>query len=461
MRRIISILFIFILFGISKAYAVIDPLTVPNNRIGVHILDPEEIIPAAKLVNSSGGDWGYVTIPIRSNDRDREKWTKFFTQARLQHVIPIIRLATYPIGNVWIEPTAFDLVDFANFLEDMPWPTQNRYIILFNEPNHHFEWGGAVDPRSYATLLLDARRIFKSRSADFYLLSAGLDMSAPNSATSQDALEFYRRMTLYQPDWYQAVDGISVHSYPNPAFSSSPYSSTRYGISSYKFEINYLSRLGFTPKPIFMTETGWINQPGNYSIALKQAWNDPQIIAVTPFLLFAGAGDFKRFSLVGTPGYEDLSNLPKISGSPLLSNIAISAPPVAPPGFLDLFKKFFQPRLTVGNATLNVEIADTNLKRSRGLSGRKSLATDAGMLFVFSTKAKSRFWMQGMLFDLDFIWIRNKRVIQLDRYIVHPQPDQNPAIIVPQENVDQVLEVPAGFIDKYGIKIGDKVERGW
>ena len=66
-----------------------------------------------------------------------------------------------------------------------------------------------------------------------------------------------------------------------------------------------------------------------------------------------------------------------------------------------------------------------------------------------------------MLFDLDFIWIRNKRVIQLDRYIVHPQPDQNPAIIVPQENVDQVLEVPAGFIDKYGIKIGDKVERGW
>ena len=160
------------------------------------------------------------------------------------------------------------------------------------------------------------------------------------------------------------------------------------------------------------------------------------------------------------PGYEDLSNLPKISGSPLLSNIAISAPPVAPPGFLDLFKKFFQPRLTVGNATLNVEIADTNLKRSRGLSGRKSLATDAGMLFVFSTKAKSRFWMQGMLFDLDFIWIRNKRVIQLDRYIVHPQPDQNPAIIVPQENVDQVLEVPAGFIDKYGIKIGDKVERG-
>ena len=51
--------------------------SVPNNRVGVHILDPNEINDAAKLINSSGGDWGYVTIPIRSNDRDRDKWLKF------------------------------------------------------------------------------------------------------------------------------------------------------------------------------------------------------------------------------------------------------------------------------------------------------------------------------------------------------------------------------------------------
>ena len=64
-------------YFVTPAQAVFDPLAVPNNRVGVHILDPQEIHQAAKLVNSSGGSWGYVTIPIRSNDRDREKWIRF------------------------------------------------------------------------------------------------------------------------------------------------------------------------------------------------------------------------------------------------------------------------------------------------------------------------------------------------------------------------------------------------
>ncbi len=52
------------------AYAIYDPLSVSNNRFGIHILNPSEVEKAAELVNSSGGDWGYVTIPIRANDRD-------------------------------------------------------------------------------------------------------------------------------------------------------------------------------------------------------------------------------------------------------------------------------------------------------------------------------------------------------------------------------------------------------
>ena len=163
--------------GVVRAY---DPASVPNNRVGVHILDPNEINDAAKLINSSGGDWGYVTIPIRSNDRDRDKWLKFFQNARRLHVIPIIRLATYPNSDVWVEPNSADLIDFANFLNDMPWPTNNRYLILFNEPNHANEWGGNLNPYNYATLLIDAHRIFKDRSSDFFLISAGLDMSSPN-----------------------------------------------------------------------------------------------------------------------------------------------------------------------------------------------------------------------------------------------------------------------------------------
>src|SRR3989344_2674727 len=115
--RIILLLVLTLFIIPNSLFAFYDPLSIPNNKYGVHILEPGEITKAAKLVNSSGGDWGYVTIPIRSDDRDRDKWTKFFESSRLLHLIPLIRLATYPDGGTWVRPTPYDLVDFANFLE--------------------------------------------------------------------------------------------------------------------------------------------------------------------------------------------------------------------------------------------------------------------------------------------------------------------------------------------------------
>ncbi|HVZ67767.1 MAG TPA: hypothetical protein VG917_05940, partial [Patescibacteria group bacterium] len=45
-----------------------DPTSKPNNIFGIHILFPTELDKAAKLVNTNGGDWGYVTIPIQYGD---------------------------------------------------------------------------------------------------------------------------------------------------------------------------------------------------------------------------------------------------------------------------------------------------------------------------------------------------------------------------------------------------------
>ena len=55
--------------SIKPVQALYDPRTVENNKAGVHILDPSEIDSAARLVNSNGGDWGYLTIPIQPTDR--------------------------------------------------------------------------------------------------------------------------------------------------------------------------------------------------------------------------------------------------------------------------------------------------------------------------------------------------------------------------------------------------------
>jgi uncharacterized membrane protein (UPF0127 family) len=473
---LISIISLFLChFSAAPASAIVDPLGVPNNRVGVHILAPEEVGSASKLVNSNGGDWGYVTVPMRSDDRDPAKWVKFFNECKSKHLIPIIRIATYPQGSNWVVPDSYDLVDFANFLNDMPWPTKNRYVILFNEPNHSNEWGGQVDPFEYARLLVNAGRIFKERSPDFFLITAGLDMSVPNSTTSTEALKFYSQMTDLLPDWHNWVDGLSVHAYPNPGFSASVYSASKVGITSYRYELKHLQKMGISTKPIFITETGYIGDSEFYTPAFNQVWTEPQIVAITPFILFAGTGPFEKFSLLNSnhlpkKSYLDILELNKITGSPLLSNItigpAIGSSTDSQPytsTLTDKIKSFwslFRTRshletVQIGKTQIEIETANTESSRQRGLSGRKELPQNQGLLFVFPHEANHSFWMKDMNFALDFIWLRQGKIVELTENVPPPsQMNNQPAIITPKEPVDQVLEVNAGFIKLHNITIG-------
>ena len=132
MKRFLAITILIILGALflcpKPSFAIENPLSSPNNKIGVHILFASEINKAAELVNSNGGDWGYVVIPIQSGDRDLEKWQKFMNDARKLHVIPIIRLATegdYFNTSVWRKPSEEDVLDFANFLNSLEWPVKN------------------------------------------------------------------------------------------------------------------------------------------------------------------------------------------------------------------------------------------------------------------------------------------------------------------------------------------------
>src|SRR5205085_1440385 len=86
---IVIIVFVCYFLYVPSAQATQNPLAVPNNKFGVHILFPDEISDAAKLIDSNGGDYGYVTIPIQSNDRDITKWQNFMDQAKKLHVIPL------------------------------------------------------------------------------------------------------------------------------------------------------------------------------------------------------------------------------------------------------------------------------------------------------------------------------------------------------------------------------------
>lgn len=142
------------------------------------------------------------------------------------------------------------------------------------------------------------------------------------------------------------------------------------------------------------------------------------------------------------------------------------------PGFADVFNKgIFRSsnqtqsklidQLEIGAAKVNVEIADTNEKRAKGLGGRQSLATDSGMLFIFPKVDNYKFWMKGLSFPLDFIWIRDGKVVDLALNVPQPasgQADNALPIIESREPIDRVLEVNAGFVRAMGIQIGDVVK---
>lgn len=117
-------------------------------------------------------------------------------------------------------------------------------------------------------------------------------------------------------------------------------------------------------------------------------------------------------------------------------------------------------QLQIGEVQIRVEVADTDNKRKQGLGGRESIASDSGMLFIFDKTGRYPFWMKGLSFPLDFIWIRAEKIVDMTQSVPPPVSGQNDSslpIYQSKEDIDQLLEVPAGTIQRLNIKVGDTV----
>jgi uncharacterized membrane protein (UPF0127 family) len=81
---------------------------------------------------------------------------------------------------------------------------------------------------------------------------------------------------------------------------------------------------------------------------------------------------------------------------------------------------------------------------------------DEGMLFVFDKEDKYPFWMKGVDFPIDIIWINEKgRVVDAQTALPCSMHCKN---YVPGHPAMYVLEVPAGFAGEHGLKIGSAVD---
>ncbi|MDO8552590.1 MAG: DUF192 domain-containing protein [bacterium] len=112
-------------------------------------------------------------------------------------------------------------------------------------------------------------------------------------------------------------------------------------------------------------------------------------------------------------------------------------------------------KVALAGQDIRVTVVSTSAERAKGLGGRTGLAQGEGMLFVFDTDAKYRFWMKDMFFSIDILWLSRKGEVLDMRQNVSPAT--YPTAFTPSAPARYVLELPAGFAQAYNVKIGDVV----
>lgn len=321
--KIITTVFVVILaFAFSSTVKAEE-----NNKFGIHIIDEHDLKDAAALINSSGGQWGYVTMVIREDQRDQAQWQRVFDEMRRLKLIPIVRIATKMETGYWSAPSEEEANNWAGFLNSLNWPVKSRYVVLFNEPNHAKEWGGKIDPAGFAKMFRLYYQTLKSFSSDFFILPGALDLAADNSSGTMEASAYFQKMHEEDEFIFTLYDGLNSHSYPNPGFSGKATDAGKESIRGYKWELDHLASFGLDPDiPVFITETGWVKEAGdieqNYKYAYENVWNDPQIVAVTPFVLNYLDKPFDDFSWKDPetrefyPQYYSVQSITKPKGNP-------------------------------------------------------------------------------------------------------------------------------------------------
>tara|TARA_B100000686_G_scaffold25726_1_gene24965 strand:- start:1244 stop:1738 length:495 start_codon:yes stop_codon:yes gene_type:complete len=119
--------------------------------------------------------------------------------------------------------------------------------------------------------------------------------------------------------------------------------------------------------------------------------------------------------------------------------------------------------ISVDDNLIQVQIADTEPRRVRGLMFQETLPIDQGMLFVFDQPGTRGMWMLNMQFALDIIWFdEHGKVVSIQSNV---PPCKTPLEVmscdsegVTADGAKYVLEMTYGAIEKYKINENSQME---
>ncbi len=315
-----------------------SPQNPKNNKFGLYIYaeNSKHIKIADELVNTNGGDWGYVLIPYNIRDRDESKWDRVFSDLHKKHLIPLVQLY-----DVQIDTYKEDTTKAAKFLNSFVWPVRERYISVYNEPNDKRFWRDELNPGQYADVLDYTIDAFKQENSSFFMINGALNASLPDNSAQgyMSAEKFIKELNKAEPGIFEKLDGWASHSYPQPNFSGSPSDTGWWSIRAYQEELRVLKEIGVKKDlPVFITETGWAHAEGdthngsyvssqrageNMKQAYEKVWlPDDRVKAVTPFTIYYRPPN-DHFAWVDEElkpyaQYEVIKKMEKTSGTPFI-----------------------------------------------------------------------------------------------------------------------------------------------
>lgn len=117
-----------------------------------------------------------------------------------------------------------------------------------------------------------------------------------------------------------------------------------------------------------------------------------------------------------------------------------------------IFKKR---KIKIAEKILNVEIADTDVRRAFGLMFQEKLGPDEGMLFVFETEEQRSFWMQNTLIPLSIGYFSRAKVLN---EVIDMQPaalgSSRPKTYPSRKKAMYALEMNIGWYERNKIRPG-------
>lgn len=119
-----------------------------------------------------------------------------------------------------------------------------------------------------------------------------------------------------------------------------------------------------------------------------------------------------------------------------------------------------QVKVRVDQSQVTAKVAADQASQAKGLMGAPALPETQGMLFVYQQRVVPSFWMKGVTFPIDIVWVTNDTVTEVTPNVppaAAGTADEALPHYSPSGPVTRVLEVTAGWAAKHSIQPGDPV----